>query len=674
MMVYLLSPGLIYLLWERRTEVLGKHPDLKKASLAGVIVALGIVFGDLGTSPLYVMKAIVNGGAEFNELLIYGSMSCIFWTLTLQTTVKYVMITMRADNKGEGGIYALFALLKRKPSWAAILTMVGASALLADGVITPAITVTSSIEGLQLFNPEIPVIAIVLFIFAVLFFMQQYGTNVVGSSFGPIMVIWFLMLATLGIVQMLTSPEVLKALNPYYAYKFLSEYPGGFILLGAVFLATTGAEALYSDLGHCGLKNIRVSWIFVKISLLLNYFGQCAWILKNGGLPEGINPFYGIMPEWFLIPGIIIATAAAIIASQALISGSYTLISEAISLNFWPKFRVLNPTFLKGQVYVPGVNWFLWFACSFVVILFRESTNMEAAYGLSITLTMIMTTLLLTYYLYQKNTDHRLIILLLSLFLTIEGSFLIANLHKFSNGGWFTIMLASLFFLIMYGWYFGRKLKNRYVTFVRLDKYLELFKTLANDSSVPRMATNLVYVIKANSPDQVESKIIQSIFHKQPKRAKTYWFIHVDRTDEPDTFHYKVTDIIPDVLIRIDFSLGFKIEPKINLYFREVLEDLSLSGELKLESSFDSLKKWSFPSDFVYVLIDRVMTRDYYLSTGENITLWMHAISRLICISDIKALQLDSTNTIEEKVPITINQPVSERISRVKNSIFSKNA
>ncbi len=644
----------------------GKHYDIKKLSFIGVVVALGIVFGDLGTSPLYVMKAVVNGGSEFNELLIYGSMSCIFWTLTLQTTVKYVIITMRADNKGEGGIYALFALMKRKPSWAAILTMIGSSALLADGVITPAITVTSSIEGLQLFNPDIPVITIVLLIFAVLFFMQQYGTNIVGSSFGPIMVIWFLMLSILGLVHLVSNPEVLKALNPYYAYIFLNEYPGGFILLGAVFLATTGAEALYSDLGHCGLKNIRVSWIYVKIALVLNYLGQCAWLTGTGELPEGINPFYGIMPGWFLIPGIIIATAAAIIASQALISGSYTLISEAISLNFWPKFKVLNPTFLKGQVYVPYVNWFLWFACSFVVILFRESSNMEAAYGLSITLTMIMTTFLLSFYFYQRKVDHRLIIFMLILFLTIEGSFLIANLHKFGNGGWFTIMLASLFFLVMYGWYFGRKLKNRYVTFVWIDKYFELFKSLVNNNSVPIMASNIVYIIKANNPDQVESKVIHSIFYKLPKRATKYWLIHVDRTGEPDTFTYKVTHIIPGVLIRIDFYLGFKVEPKINLYFREVLEDLAKTGEIKLESSFDSIRKWSYPSDFIYILIDRVMTKDYQLSNMENITLGLHNISRLICISDVKALQLDSTNTIEEKIPITIDQPQSERITRVE--------
>lgn len=646
---------------------MAKHPDLKKLTLAGVVVTLGIVFGDLGTSPLYVMKAIVGGGSEFNELLIFGSMSCIFWTLTLQTTIKYVLITMRADNKGEGGIFALFALLKRKPSWAAILTMVGASALLADGVITPAITVTSSIEGLKLYSPDIPVIAIVLLIFALLFFMQQYGTNFVGVSFGPMMVIWFLMLFVLGLAKILPHPEVFKALSPVYAAEFLKNYPGGFILLGAVFLATTGAEALYSDLGHCGLKNIRISWIFVKVSLVINYLGQCAWILHSGEAQAGMNPFYAIMPSWFLIPGIFIATAAAIIASQALISGSFTLISEAISLNFWPKFRVLNPTLLKGQVYVPYVNWFLWIACSLVVIVFRESSNMEAAYGLSITLTMIMTTLLLSFYLYQKNIDYRLIIFLLIIFLTIEGSFLVANLNKFAHGGWFTIMLASFFFLIMFGWYFGRKLKNRYVTFIRLDKYLDLFKTLVADDTVPRMATNIVYVIKANYTDQVESKVMQSIFHKLPKRAKTYWFIHIDRKDEPDTFEYSVTHIIPGVLIRVDFRLGFKVEPKVNLYFREVLEDLSRAGEVKLESSFTSMKKHSFPADFIFILIDRVMSKDYQLTKSENIILGLHNISRMICISDIKALQLDETNTIEEKVPITINQSVSERILRKEN-------
>jgi KUP system potassium uptake protein len=645
----------------------GNHVDIKKVTAAGVLVTLGIVFGDLGTSPLYTMRAIIAGGAgNYNELLIYGGLSCIFWTLTLSTTIKYIVITLRADNNGEGGIFALFALIKQKPTWAAVLTMVGGAALLADGVITPSITVTSSIEGLRLFNPDIPVVPIVLLIIAVIFFIQQFGTNFIGSSFGPIMVVWFSTLGILGFSQLVLHPDILRAINPVYAFRFLTEYPGGFILLGAVFLCTAGVEALYADLGHCGRENIRISWIFVKTALLLNYFGQGAWLMANVEKGAYINPFFEIMPKWFLLPGVALATAAAIIASQAIISGSFTLISEAVSLNLWPKIRVLQPTFVRGQVYLPFVNWFLWIACSVIVFTFQESNNMNAAYGLAITITEIMTTILLSYYLYQKGLNHRLVLLFLMFYLTIEGSFLIANLNKFSYGGWFTILLASLYFIIMYGWYFGRKLKNRYVTFKDLNKYIELFKDLSKDVSVPKTATNLVYIIKANRPDQVESKVIYSIFQKQPKRADTYWFLHVDRIDEPDKFEYQVNQIIPGLLIRVDFLIGFKVEPKINLYFREVLEDMMESGEIKLESSFDSLRKHSLPADFKYVLIDRVMPRDYKLSSLENFTLTLHSLSRLLCISDVKALQLDSSNTIEEQVPITIDQPIDLRINRIQ--------
>lgn len=641
--------------------------DIKKLSLAGAIVTMGIVFGDLGTSPLYTMRAIISSSTgELNELLIYGGLSCIFWTLTLSTTIKYITITLRADNNGEGGIFALFALIKKKHTWAAVLTMIGGSALLADGVITPSITVTSSIEGLQLYNTNIPVVPIVLLIIGIIFFIQQFGTNLIGSSFGPIMLVWFSTLGILGFSQVVMHPGILKAINPEYAYNFLTVYPGGFILLGAVFLCTTGAEALYADLGHCGRKNIRVSWIFVKTALLLNYFGQGAWLMLNLEAGKDVNPFFEIMPKWFLLPGVILATAAAIIASQAIISGSFTLISEAVSLNFWPKVRILHPTFVRGQVYIPFVNWFLWIACSIVVFSFRESNNMNAAYGLAITITEIMTTVLLSYYLFLKGVNHRLILLLIMVFLTIEGSFLIANLHKFKSGGWFTLLLASMYFLVMFGWYFGRKLKNRYVTFTNLNRYLTLFKDLSVDKSVPKTATNLVYIIKANRPDQVESKVIYSIFRKQPKRADTYWFLNIDRLDEPDKFEYKVTEIIPGVLIRVDFLLGFKVEPKINLYFKEVLEDMEEAGQIKLESNFESLKKHQLPADFMYVLIDRIMPRDYKLSNLENMTLALHSISRLFCISDVKALELDSSNTIEEQVPITIDQPVNFRIKRIQ--------
>lgn len=641
------------------------HSQLSKVTFAGLLVTIGIVFGDIGTSPLYVVKAIISGADEISKLLIYGGLSCVFWTLTLQTTFKYVIITLRADNHGEGGIFALFALMKKKSSWAAVLTMIGGGALLADGVITPSITVTSSIEGLRLINPTIPVLPVVLIIITALFFVQQFGTNLIGKSFGPIMVVWFGMLATLGFVQITQFPEIFQALNPVYAYDFLTQYPEGFILLGAVFLCTTGAEALYSDLGHCGIKNIRISWIFVKIALLMNYFGQGAWLMNHPQPVADLNPFYTMMPSWFLFPGILISTAAAVIASQALITGSYTLISEAVSLNFWPKIKVLHPTTIKGQVYIPFVNWLLWVSVCFVVLFFQESSNMEAAYGLSITITMIMTSMLLIHYLRQKEVNIIFLIIMGLLFGAIEGSFLIANLHKFSNGGWFSIALALVFLLVMLGWFFGRRIKNRHISFSNVNKYLHLFEDLSNDKTIPRIATNLVYIIKANEVHQIESKIMYSIFNKQPKRAQTYWLLHVDTVDEPDTFSYEVNQIIPGTLIRIDFHLGFKIEPRINLYFKEVLKDMMASGEIKLCSSYESLKKHHFPPDFLFVNLDRIMTQDYRLSPWETMIMGLHAFTRLLSINDVKALGLDSSSVIEEKVPISIERPLNRKIIRV---------
>jgi len=643
------------------------HSALSKVTFAGLLITIGIVFGDIGTSPLYVVKAIISGVEHFDKLLIYGSISCVFWTLTLQTTFKYVFITLRADNHGEGGIFALFALMKKKSSWAAVLTMIGGGALLADGVITPSITVTSSIEGLRLMNPTIPVLPVVLIIITALFFVQQFGTNLLGKSFGPIMVVWFGMLAVLGSVQLSTYPEILNSLNPYYAYEFLAHYPNGFILLGAVFLCTTGAEALYSDLGHCGIKNIRISWIFVKISLVLNYLGQGAWLMNHPQAVHDLNPFYAIMPSWFLFPGVLISTAAAVIASQALITGSYTLVSEAVSLNFWPKIKVLHPTLIKGQVYIPFVNWLLWVACCFVVLFFQESSNMEAAYGLSITITMIMTSMLLIHYLRQKDINVIFLIFLGGLFGAIEGSFLIANLHKFKNGGWFSIALACVFLMIMLGWFFGRRIKNRYISFSNVNKYLHLFEDLSNDKSIPQIATNLVYIIKANQLHQIESKIMYSIFNKQPKRAQTYWLLHVNIVDEPDTFSYEVNQFIPGTLIRVDFHLGFKIEPRINLFFKEVLKDLVAAGEIKLCSSYESLKKHHLPADFLFVNLDRVMTQDYKLTPWETMVMGMHSFTRLFSINDVKALGLDSSSVIEEKVPISIERPLSRKIRRIGN-------
>jgi KUP system potassium uptake protein len=483
--------------------------------------------------------------------------------------------------------------------------------------------------------------------------MQQFGTRAIGNLFGPIMFLWFSILAILGGLQLLQDPMVLKALNPVYAYRFLTEFPEGFIMLGAVFLATTGAEAMYSDLGHCGLGNIRITWIFVKLSLLLNYFGQGAWVLKTLEESSGIeNPFYGIMPVWFLIPGIFIATVASIIASQALISGSFTLISEAISLNFWPKIKIKYPTGIKGQMYVPAVNQMLFFCCIIVVLLFRKSSNMEAAYGLSITLTMLATTLLLSVYLSIKKVPFYLIGLLLMLYLAIELSFLSANANKFMHGGWFTIMLGGIVFLIMYIWYHGRKIKNGFTKFVKIENYYEVIKAIHDDKSIPKYATNAVFITKANFITDIEGKIIYSIINKQPKRADIYWLLHVDIKDDPHILEYSVTTLIPDVLMKVDFRIGFKVQPRINLFFRQVIEEMSRNKEIDLVSRYDSLRKFNIMSDFRFVLIDRVRNSDFDFPQWEQMIMNLYDILKKFGISEVKALGLDTSNVVEETVPL----------------------
>lgn len=636
-----------------------------RLTIAGLIITMGIVYGDIGTSPLYVMKAIGAGLHVINRETIFGGISCIFWTLTLQTTLKYVIITLRADNKGEGGIFALFAIIRRRHRWAYLIALIGGSTLLADGIITPSITVTSAIEGLQAFNPEIHVVLIVCIIISLLFFSQQFGTNFLGKSFGPIMLVWFLTLAVLGLNQIIYYPDVLNSLNPVYALRLLSAHPEGIVILGAVFLATTGAEALYSDLGHCGIKNIRITWAFVKTTLVLNYLGQGAWILKNPGfLESGTNPFFGIMPVWFLFPGVILATLAAIIASQALISGSYTLISEAISLNFWPKMDIKYPTKIKGQMYVPNINWFLWISCLFVVWLFKKSSAMEAAYGLSITITMLMTTLLLLLYL-SRSVPVIFLILFGSIYLTIEGIFLYANLSKFSHGGWFTIMAAGILATIMYTWYNGRNIKNSFMVFVPIKHLLDVLTKVRDDSSIPKFATNLIYITKADYKNQIESTIVYSLLDKLPKRADIYWFIHIDVKDEPFVFNYEVTHLIQGSIIRVDFHIGFKIEPKINLYFKQVLEDLNNTGEIKIESRYPSLKEFAISGDCRYIIIDRILTVEHKFNIIDRLVMNISNMVSVLAITEYKSYRLDASNIVVEKVPLGTPDTLPERIKRI---------
>lgn len=652
--------------------------NLNRVSSAGLLIALGIIYGDIGTSPLYVFNAIIANRVISDELII-GSLSCIIWTLTLQTTLKYVVMILRADNRGEGGTFALYALVRRRYKWLVYVAMIGGAALLADGIITPAISVTSAIEGLRAFpffqNTHSNTIEmIVLVIIVLFFFLQQFGTSWIGKMFGPVMFIWFSMLAVLGAAHVLDDLTIFKAFNPYYAIRFLSEYPYGFWLLGAIFLCTTGAEALYSDLGHCGRGNIRISWIFVKSCLILNYIGQGAFLLKNRmglTITENIkselhiNAFYDLMPEWFVLVGIAIATIAAIIASQAIVSGSFTLISEAMRLNLWPKFKIKYPSTERGQLYIPGINTMMFLGCVGVVLYFRTSSRMEAAYGLAIIITMLATTVLYSNYMVIHRVKASLIYLFLVVYGIIEICFLAALLLKFSHGGYITSMVALLMFSIMYIWYRARKVKNRYVEFVRMEQYLPMLQELSNDQSITKYATHLVYLTSANNPKEIEHKIIYSILNRKPKRADIYWFIHVDTLDDPFTSDYSVDVIIPNEVIRVEFRLGFRMEPHISMMFRQVVEDLVTHREVNITSRYESLQRNNVVGDFQFIVMEKFLSRDNELSIFEKLVMKLHFWIKAISLSEERGFGLDQSNVIVEKFPLIVAPVNKLKLKRI---------
>ncbi|MRX45867.1 KUP/HAK/KT family potassium transporter [Pedobacter puniceum] len=640
------------------------HKDLNKLTAAGVLISLGIIYGDIGTSPLYVFKAII-GDRVITKELIYGGLSCVFWTLTLQTTLKYVIITLKADNKGEGGIFSLYSLVKRKAKWLIVPAIIGGCALLADGIITPPITVSSAIEGLEILYPGLQTIPIVIGIITGLFIIQQFGTSLVGKAFGPIMFIWFSMMGVLGISYLMKSPDIIEAINPYYAYNLLVTYPEALAILGAVFLCTTGAEALYSDLGHCGRSNIRISWIYVKSCLLLNYLGQGVYLMRlQNELLDDRNPFYRMMPDWFLIVGIATATVAAVIASQALISGSFTLISEAVRLNIWPKVKINYPTEQKGQLYVPSMNWLLWVGCIVVVLYFKKSEHMEAAYGLSITIAMLMTTILLSTYLSKKKYPIYLIVLFLAVYISIEGVFFVGNMAKFFHGGWFTVLLGGILFSVMWAWYSARKIKNRFLKFVEIEQYYDIIKELSEDESVPKYASQLVYLTSANFPSEIESKIIYSILQKKPKRADVYWLVHVDVVDEPYRCEYKVEHLVEGKLIRIDFKLGFRIEQKISALFRKVVEDLVKNDEVDITSHYKSLNKHKIVGDFRFVVLEKTLSRANNLSFWDKLIMGYYFNLKKVSLSEEKGFGLDLSFVTLEKVPLMVTQ--TEKIDIVR--------
>jgi KUP system potassium uptake protein len=638
---------------------------------AGLLIALGIIYGDIGTSPLYVMSSILKSGREpgrIDEMLVLGGISCVIWTLTLQTTIKYVLLTLNADNNGEGGIFSLYALVRRRGAWLSAVAIIGGAALLADGVITPPISVSSAVEGLRAIYPTIPTVPIVIGIIAGLFLVQSFGTQIVGKAFGPIMFLWFTMLGVLGVLWISHNPTILRAINPYHAYQLLVNYPGGFWLLGSVFLCTTGAEALYSDLGHCGKGNIRISWTFVKLTLLLNYLGQGAWLLAHKGEMIGEqNPFYALMPSWFLLPGIGLATVAAVIASQALITGSFTLVAEAIRLNMWPKVKLNYPTDVKGQLYVPSMNRLLLIGCIGVVLFFRESSNMEAAYGLAITLTMLMTTVLLTVWLRKiKRVALPLVILFVLVYGFIEGSFMLANLIKFPHGGWVSLAIGAGLMSVMYVWLKAFYIKRRLTDFVKMEPYIEPLKQLSDDDSISKYATHLVFLTSAERASEIEQKIIYSIFQKRPKRADIYWFIHVDTTDEPYTMEYKVTELAHDDVFRINFRLGFRVQQRINLFFRKVVEDLVRNKEVDITSRYASLSQRHVVGDFRFVVLEKYLSVENDFPTQEKLVMQAYFYIKQFISGEAQYFGLDTSSVKMEKVPLVI-APVREvALTRVK--------
>lgn len=648
----------------------GPHFDTKKLTAIGVLVSLGIVFGDIGTSPLYVMKAIVNarregGNLPFDEY-IEGALSCIIWTLTMQTTVKYVIIALRADNKGEGGILSLYSLVKKlKKRWLYLIAIIGASTLVADSIITPSLTVMSAVEGLKIFSPHTPVVGITLVILAIVFFVQQFGTASIGKFFGPVMVVWFLTLGIFGSVHIVENIQVLRAFNPYYAYNLITHSPSAIVIMGAVFLCTTGAEALYSDLGHCGKKNIRVSWAFVKIMLILNYLGQGAWLLDNmDSVTRGINPIFGIMPEWAVLPGIILATAAAIIASQSVITGSFTMFSEAMSVTFWPNQQIDYPSGVKGQMYIPRINWGLMFLCFVVVIYFQRSEAMEAAYGLTITITMLMTTTLLFFWL-KRILPKIYAVAFIMVYLFIELGFFYANVIKFFDGGWLTMVLGGFIAVCMYAWYNGRLIKAKFIKFVKLDKYVSTIKDLKLDESIPKYATNLAFLSRAKREDEIEAKIIYSIMRRQPKRADHYFILNIVNQEDPYTFTYTVDEIMPGTIYKIKFLLGFKVDRRIDDYFDQVLADLMADGTIPERSSHPSLRAHNIPPDLKYVIIDNTYINDMLLTVKEKLTLNIYNFVKYIGSNDFKAWGISAHNVVVESAPLLDQKVLTQKIKQV---------
>lgn len=632
-----------------------KHHE--KLSAASLLITLGIIYGDIGTSPLYVVRAIIaETGAD--RAIILGGMSCVFWTLLLITTFKYIFLALKADNNGEGGIFALYGLVKHHPAkWTVIAALIGCAALISDGFITPPISISSAVEGLNVFFPQLPTLPVVVTILIVLFAFQQFGTSVVGKTFGPVMLAWFSIIAILGINQILLNPDILNAVNPIYAFNLLTKHPHGFWILGAVFLCTTGGEALYADLGHCGKPNIRITWVFVLSCLLLNYFGQCAWALSHADTAVKVESiFYAIVPTQILPFMILLATVAAVIASQALISGCFTLVSEAIKQRLWINLKINYPADLKGQIYIPAMNWFLFFGCLMIVLIFQRSANMEAIYGLAIIIDMLMTSCLLLLFFHLQNVSKPLLYLMGAVFFSTELAFLMSNLKKFFYGGWVTFFIGTLFFVLLFSLRKARQIRDSFYKFANLDDLKPMFTSLMNDESIPKEATNLVFLSKRSThrKPQIDSNILYSIFQNKPRRANVYWFVHIDILDYPHEHekHYSVKTIIPDKVFFVRLEFGFKVQHKANRLFRKVVEDMAKHKEVDPLSHYPSMREHNIPADFKFIFVKPKISEDNDLKGFDKIVMTIYDFLTWLSYPPHKDFGLDVSNMEVEVIPL----------------------
>ena len=661
----------------------GAHPAIP-VSIGAMLVTLGVVYGDIGTSPMYVTKALVagNGGImSVNQEFVLGALSLVIWTVTLLTTVKYVLISLKADNHGEGGIFALYSIVRRFGKWLIIPAMLGGSALLADGILTPAVTVTTAIEGLRTIpevyqiigDNQMNVVAITLAIICLLFVVQRAGTSKIGRAFGPVMTLWFVFLGAMGLLHVFDNPVVFLAINPLYGIQFLlsPNNHAGFMILGSCFLATTGAEALYSDMGHVGRGNIYATWPFVKICLLLSYLGQGAWLLANAGNAEllaieDLNPFFQMLDPGIRPFAVLLSTAAAIIASQALITGAFSLVSEAIRLDLMPHMQTFYPAETKGQLYIPMVNYVLWIGCVIVVLLFQSSAHMEAAYGLAITITMLCTTLLLFFYLHKLRRVKVLPWIFVVFFALLEGSFLISSLTKFFHGGYFTLLMAALIMAVMLCWYAGTAVERRQATLLPIKNYLGQLDRLRHDTTYDLVSDNLVYLTNGTNTDFLDRDILYSILDKHPKRAKAWWFLNIQTMDEPHTFAYSVENFGTDYVYRVHLYLGYKVPQRVNAYLRQVVQDLSATGELPAQVHEYSVYKKPGPvGSFMFFMLRKTLSPESDVDHHERTAIALKYAIRRWAGSPARWYGLENSSVSIEYVPMFTKFKEVARMKRI---------